>query len=97
MFKHRGKIASVGPGDVFMIATLVLGQTLIIFILIVVEGVQAGLGDLHTYQDFIARIVLTLNILHLKESVEHALQGLDLVDGLEASHILVLLSRIRNA
>lgn len=97
MVEHRGKIAGVGPGDILMITTPELSQTLVVFVLIVVEGVQAGLWDLHAYQDLIARVVLTLDVLHLKEAVEDALQGLDLVDGLEASHLLVLLTMTGNA
>ena len=56
-----------------MITASKLGQTLIVFILIVVEGVQAGLWDLHAYQDFVTRVVLTLDVFHLKEAVENTL------------------------
>ena len=97
MVEHGGKIAGVGPGDILVITTPELSQTLIIFILIVVEGVQAGLWDLHAYQDFVTRVVLTLDVLHLKEAVEDALQGLDFVDSLEAGHLLVLLSMTGDA
>ena len=73
MIEHRWKVAGVGPGDILVITASKLGQTLIVFILIVVEGVQAGLWDLHAYQDFVTRVVLTLDVLHLKEAIEDAL------------------------
>lgn len=60
--------------------------------LIIVKGIQVGLGDLHADQDFVVGVVLPLHVLHFKKVVEHTSQSLHFVDGLELSHVFVLLT-----
>ena len=57
-----------------------LSQTLVIFLIVVVVGIETCFWDLHADQNFVPRIVLPLDVLHLKEAIKDALQGLNFVD-----------------
>ena len=99
MLKHARKVALARIHErslAFLFSKKVIEFLFEIFIL--VEWVQLVLLNLHTDQGLVVRIVLAMldALSSLKETIENASQGLNLIDGLQLGQLFVLVVLLRN-